>query len=116
MEWLSGEFAATGVASTNPGSPGGGTGRKPGGPPVKSPRIVHVRTSRGMIQATIAGSHLVCGLSRWNGRRWQPTRVGPCRTSVTYRHLTAGRYRLTVVSRKASATKVVILRRGVSRR
>jgi hypothetical protein len=114
--WLGTEFVTSGSDSGNAGSSGGDTGGTAGKPTVKLPRIVRVRTSWATIHATLAGSHLVCKLSSWNRQRWQRPRVARCGTSVTYRNLTAGRYRLTVVSGRTSATKVVILRHGVSRR
>jgi hypothetical protein len=109
------EFAPPDSGGGSSGSPAGtgGSGAGPGssGTSGIKPRIARVRTGRGVIHATLTGSHLVCKLSRWNGRRWvrlDGTRHG---TSVTYRHLKAGRYRLTVVSGKLSATKIVTLRK-----
>jgi hypothetical protein len=117
--WLGAEFVAPGSGSGNGVIPGTGGGSSNAGATTHAgtrPRIVGVRTARAMIHATLAGSHLVCKLSLWNRHRWQRPRVARCGTSVTYRHLTAGRYRLTVVSGNTSATKVVILHDGASGR
>jgi hypothetical protein len=78
-------------------------------------RIINVTSAPGTIRASLAGSHLVCQLSRWTGHRWGKPRVQRCGSTVTYRRLTAGRYRLTVVSGKTSRTKVVVLRHGARR-
>ena len=75
--------------------------------------IVRVTTASATIHASLRGSNLVCKLSKWNGRRWGHPRVARCGSSVTYRHLAAGRYRLTVASGKKSATKIIVLRHGV---
>lgn len=72
--------------------------------------IVRVTTARGTIHATLRGTHLTCKLARWTGHRWGRPHVRRCGTSVTYRHLTAGRYRLTIAAGTASASKIVRLR------
>ncbi len=92
------------------GKSGTGTGKPPAG---KRLRIARVTTSRGTIHATLQGSHLTCKLARWTGHGWASARTARCGGSVTYRHLTAGRYRLLLVSGKLSATKIVILRHGM---
>ena len=88
------------------------------GPATPTPKhaklaIVRVTTASATIHAALRGSNLVCKLSKWNGRRWGQPRVARCGTSVTYRHLTAGRYRLTVASGKTSAARIIALRHGV---
>jgi hypothetical protein len=99
------------LTGSGSGSSGGGTGPKPvTAPVVKRPRIARVTTAPRTIHATISGSHLVCKLSRWTGHRWGKPRSERCGSSVTYRKLIAGRYRLTVVSGKLSVTRVVVVR------
>lgn len=111
-------FAVTGSGTGNSGTPGaggsptGGSGSTGGTKGSSKIRIVHVNTARGMIHATLRGTHLTCKLARWTGHRWGRPHVGRCGTSVSYRHLTAGRYRLTVVSGTASASRIVMLRHG----
>lgn len=99
---------------------GGGTSGRRGGPhhrpPVARPRIWRVTTGRGVIHARVSGRRLVCTLSRFTAHRWLPRDVKRARSStVTFRHLTAGRYRLRVVSGRRSATRFVRLRHGVRR-
>lgn len=98
-----------GGKSPTPTRKGSGNATAPG-----RVRIINVTGARGTIRASLAGSHLVCQLSRWTGHRWGKPRVRRCASAVTYRKLTAGRYRLTVVSGKTSRTKVVVLRRGAT--
>lgn len=104
----------------NPTSPITGGGKSPtptkkGSGKTTAPsrlRIITVTSAPGTIRARVVGSHLVCQLSRWTGHRWGKPRVRRCGGAVTYRMLTAGRYRLTVVSGKTSRTRVIVLRHG----
>lgn len=99
----------------SPGSSAPGAGATTGTPRVvKPPRVLRLITSRATIHAELVGSHLVCKLARWRGHSWGRARIERCGASVTYRHLTAGRYRLTVVSAKTSVARIVTLRHGVS--
>ncbi len=113
----SGFSGSPGSSGSNglPGSSGPDASTKTGTPRVvKPPRILRLTTSRATIHARLQGSHLVCKLTHWNGHGGGLARTTRCVASVTYRHLTAGRYRLTIVSGKLSATKIVILRHGAS--
>lgn len=93
---------------------GGGSGTSPGGGfgggGATPPRILRVSTSTATIHAHLSGSHLVCKLARQAHGRWGHPRISHCEGSITYRHLTAGRYRLTVVSGKKFVSATIVLR------
>jgi hypothetical protein len=97
---------------------GGGSGTSPGGgfggTGATGPRILRVSTSTATIHAHVSGSHLVCELARQTHGRWGHPRVSHCEGSITYRHLTAGRYRLTVVSGKKSVSATIMLRHRIA--
>ena len=94
------------------GSPSGPGGSGQTGPQkgVTRVRITRVTTSRGTIHLTLSGRRLVCTLWRRVGHRWARLRVSPCGALVTYRKLAPGRYRVTVTSGTASASRTVTLR------
>ena len=101
-------------ASTSKVDPVAGTRPSPRLCPRKhAVRILRVTTASATIHASLRGSNLVCKLSKWTGRQWGKPREARCGSSVTYRHLAAGRYRLTVASGKTSAAKIIVLRHGV---
>lgn len=101
-------------AQAGPVGAGSGSGEQTGGPQVvTNVRITRLTTSRGTIHLTVQGSHPVCRLWHWLGHRWARLRISSCGASVTYRKLAAGRYRVTVASGTASASRTVTLRYGV---
>ena len=111
----SGSGGSSGFAGSSGLGGSSGSGGQTGIPGAAATlRISRLTTSRATIHVALRGSHLVCTLSRRAGRRWERLHASSCGASVTYRHLTAGQYRLTVTSHTSSASRIVILRHGVS--
>jgi hypothetical protein len=111
----SGSGGSGGGSGGSDGSGGSPGSAKTGLSPVHAgPRIVRVTTSKATIHARLSGSHLVCKLARRSHGRWGRPRTSRCGTSITYRLLVAGRYRLSVVSGAQSATRSVLLRHGIT--
>jgi hypothetical protein len=80
--------------------------------PAARARIFRVLTARGTIRARISGARPRCALALRVGRRWSIPHRARCTTSVVFRRLPAGRYRLTVVSGRTSAHRDIRLRHG----
>jgi hypothetical protein len=111
---LSAEFAPSGAGGGTSTGPARPKGPKPSEKPIQ---ILRVTTDRATIHVKLssASTHPVCELFRRSQHRWKRLHKARCGLSVTYSHLAAGTYRLSVVSGKKIVTRTIVLRRGAPR-